>query len=110
MAARYELSTTKVGKFHFVLKAGNNEVILSSQQYADKAGAEGGIASCQKNGKDDANFERKTSKADEPYFVLKAANGQIIGQSEMYTSKSGCENGIASVMKNCGADVKDLTG
>jgi uncharacterized protein len=109
MAARYEISKTSSGKFHFVLKAGNNEVILSSQQYADKTGAEGGIASCKKNGTVDANFERKTSKADEPYFVLKAGNGQIIGQSEMYKSAASCENGIASVMKNCGADVKDLT-
>lgn len=109
MAARYEISNTAAGKFHFVLKAGNNEVILSSQQYADKTSAEGGVASCQKNGTSDTNFERKTSKAGEPYFVLKASNGQVIGQSEMYKSEASCENGIASVMKNCGAPVKDLT-
>ena len=109
MAARYEISKTKSGKFHFVLKAGNSQVVLSSQQYADKNGAEGGVASCKKNGAAEANFVKKTSKAGEPYFVLMASNGQVIGQSEMYTSSSGCKNGIASVMKNCGADVKDLT-
>jgi uncharacterized protein len=110
MAARYEISKTASGKFHFVLKAGNNEVILSSQQYADKSGAEGGVASCQKHGTSASNFEKKTSKADEPYFVLKASNGQVIGQSEMYKSAASCENGIQSVMKNCGSDVKDMTG
>lgn len=109
MAARYEISKTKSGKYHFVLKAGNSQVVLSSQQYADKNGAEGGVASCKKNGSAEANFVKKTSKAGEPYFVLMASNGQVIGQSEMYTSASGCNNGIASVMKNCGADVKDLT-
>jgi uncharacterized protein len=109
MAARYEISKTKSGKFHFVLKAGNSQVVLSSQQYADKSGAEGGVASCKKNGASESNFEKKTSKAGEPYFVLVAGNGQIIGQSEMYKSMSSCNNGIASVMKNCGSPVKDLT-
>jgi uncharacterized protein YegP (UPF0339 family) len=31
------------------------------------------------------------------YFVLTAANGQIIGKSPMYKSKSGCGNGMKSV-------------
>ncbi len=35
-----------------------------------------------------------------PYFVLKAGNGEIIGKSEIYSSKSACKNGIASVKKN----------
>jgi hypothetical protein len=34
----------------------------------------------------DERHERRTSRADEPYFVLKAANGEIIGTSEMYSS------------------------
>jgi uncharacterized protein YegP (UPF0339 family) len=37
---------------------------------------------------------------DKHYFVLKASNGQIIGNSEMYASKAGMENGIESVKKN----------
>ena len=109
MAARYEVSTAANGKFHFVLKAGNNEVILSSQMYADKSGAMAGCDSVKKNGTDDAMFERKMSAKDQPYFVLKAGNGQIIGNSEMYTAVAGRDNGIESVKKNCGADIKDLT-
>ena len=109
MAAGYEISKTKSGKFHFVLKAGNSQVILSSQQYADKAGAVGGVASCKKNGKSMKHFVKKTSKAGEPYFVLMATNGQVIGQSEMYKRMAGCNKGIASVMKNCGSATKDLT-
>jgi uncharacterized protein YegP (UPF0339 family) len=46
----------------------------------------------------------------EPYFVLKAANGQIIGSSEMYSSASAIENGIASVKANWpGATIADST-
>ena len=39
-------------------------------------------------------------KAGEFRFRLKATNGQVIAVSEGYTSKAGCENGIASVKKN----------
>ena len=48
----------------------------------------------------DERYERKTSTKSEPYFNLKAANGQVIGHSEMYSSTSAMENGIASVKKN----------
>lgn len=37
-------------------------------------------------------------------FVLKAANGETILQSEMYESKAGAENGIASVQENSPLD------
>nr|MDD6336228.1 YegP family protein [bacterium] len=43
-------------------------------------------------------------------FDLKATNGQVIATSEIYTSKSACENGIASVRKNAPiAGVEDQT-
>jgi len=75
--------------------------------YAAKAGAQGGIESVKVNSQEDARFERKKSKAGEPFFVLKAANGEILGKSEMYSSKSSMENGIASVMKNAPVAVID---
>ncbi|MEK7951430.1 YegP family protein [Luteolibacter soli] len=84
----------------FTLLAANHEVILTSQSYDSKAGAEGGIESVRKNGPDAKNYEKKTSSAKQPYFVLKAGNGQIIGTSEMYTSEAGRDNGIASVQAN----------
>jgi uncharacterized protein YegP (UPF0339 family) len=100
MAARFVIKNSSDGQFMFVLKAGNNEVILTSELYAQKQGAERGIASVRENAPDDARFDRRTSKAEEPYFVLKAANGEIIGTSEMYSSASAVEKGIASVKRN----------
>ena len=35
-----------------------------------------------------------------PMFNLKAANGEVIGTSEIYSSEDACRNGIESVMKN----------
>jgi uncharacterized protein YegP (UPF0339 family) len=110
MAGIFELKTTAANKFHFVLKAGNGEIILQSQQYEAKAGAENGIESVRTNGPLDERFERKTAKNDEPYFLLKAANGLVIGQSETYSSTAAMENGIESVKKHApDAKLKDVT-
>jgi uncharacterized protein len=100
MAGKFELKQAKNGKYHFNLLAGNGQIIFSSQMYETKASATNGIASVQKNGVDDSRFERKEAKNGDPFFVLKAGNGQVIGQSEQYKSKASMENGIQSVMKN----------
>lgn len=104
MNSYYQLKTTTSGKSMFNLKAGNHEVILTSQSYETKKSALEGIASVQKNGGKDASFEKKTSSAGEPYFVLKATNGQVIGKSEMYSSEASRDKGIASVMANSPTD------
>ncbi len=96
-------------KYHFVLKAGNGQVILSSQMYASKAGAVNGIESVQKNCGDDNCWERKEAKNGKHYFNLKSTNGQIVGSSQMYAGESGMENGIESIKKNApNAEVKEV--
>jgi hypothetical protein len=47
---RYERKEAANGKFHFVLKAGNHQVIGQSQLYASKDSMENGIESVKKNG------------------------------------------------------------
>lgn len=90
----------KTGSYSFNLLAGNNQVILTSEPYTTKNGAEGGIEAVRKNAPDDAQYDRRTAKDGSPYFVLKAKNHEIIGKSEMYSSASAMENGIASVKTN----------
>ena len=88
------------GEFQFNLKAGNGQTILASEGYATKAACENGIESVRKNSQEDARYDRKESSNGKPYFNLKATNGQIIGNSEMYESVAARENGIESVKKN----------
>ncbi|GHC52285.1 YegP family protein [Ulvibacter litoralis] len=96
-------------KYHFVLKASNGQVILSSQMYASKASATNGIESVKKNCADDARFERKTAKNGKFHFNITSTNGQIVGSSQMYASESGMNNGIESVKKNApGAETKEV--
>lgn len=101
----------KTKKYYFRLKAGNGEVVLQSEAYNDRSGAEGGVQSVIKNATSEDNFEKKVAVNAQDYFVLKATNGQVIGKSEMYKSKASMENGIKSVIKNAQMDVvvKDLT-
>lgn len=49
MAGKYELYTDSAGGFRFRLKAGNGEVIASSESYTTKAAARGGIESVRNN-------------------------------------------------------------
>lgn len=110
MAGSYELKVAKNGEFFFNLLAGNGQNILKSEMYKSKSAALNGIASIQTNCSEDGQFECKTSNNGKAYFVLKARNHQVIGQSQMYESESGCENGMASVKSNgCTEDIKDLT-
>ena len=108
MPAKFEIKAGRTGKFRFNLKASNGQVILTSEAYEKRAAATKGIESVRKNSQNPGRFERKTAKDGSPYFVLKAANGEPIGKSEMYKTKSSMENGIASVTKNApGAPVAD---
>lgn len=100
MAGWYDLKTAKDGQTYFVLKAGNNETILKSEMYKAKASAENGIASVQKNSPQDGRYDRKVATNGQFHFNLKAGNHEIIGQSELYTTESARDNGIASVKTN----------
>ncbi|ACU05201.1 YegP family protein [Pedobacter heparinus] len=107
---KFEITTRKNGEFQFNLKAGNGQVILSSEGYTTKSACNNGIESVRKNSQDDNKFDRKTSSNGKPYFNLKASNGQVIGNSEMYESDTSRENGIESVKKNAAnAEVSDLS-
>ena len=100
--------------FKFDLKAGNGEIIASSQVYAAEASCKNGIESvrtcCAGEVEDQTvegfetlkhpKFEVYLDKAGEFRFRLKARNGEIIGTSEGYKAKAGCLNGIESVKKN----------
>ena len=99
----------------FDLKAGNGEVIATSEVYASEAACKNGVESVKKNAPVAAvenqtvegyaaekhpKFEVYTDKAGEFRFRLKATNGQVIAVSEGYKAIASCLNGIESVKKN----------
>ncbi len=111
---KFVIRKTNTG-IKFDLKAGNGEVIATSEVYESEAACRKGIESVMKNAPI-ANVEDQTveeivaakcpkfelykDKAGEFRFRLKATNGQIIAVSEGYKAMASCENGVASVRKN----------
>ncbi|MBR6420846.1 MAG: YegP family protein [Oscillospiraceae bacterium] len=116
---KYVIKQTKTG-VKFDLKAGNGEVIATSEVYTTEKACRQGIASVQKNApiasvedqtaegfavEKHPKFEIYTDKAGEFRFRLKARNGEIIAVSEGYKAISGCKNGIESVKKNADSEI-----
>ena len=103
MAGKFVISKSANGKYRFVLKASNGEPILASQMYARATSARNGVDSVRRNAVRDEMYERLTSARGQPYFTLKASNGQVIGTSEMYSSTRSRDSGIESVRSNAPA-------
>ena len=111
---KFVIRKTNTG-IKFDLKAGNGEVIATSEVYNSEDACRNGIASVQKNAPVAAvedqtvegyaeqkhpKFEVYEDKGGEFRFRLKATNGQVIAVSEGYKAKASCLNGIESVQKN----------
>jgi uncharacterized protein YegP (UPF0339 family) len=110
MKGTFEIKRTSDGKFMFNLKAGNEQIILTSQTYESKESAETGITSVKQNAGHDERYVEKTGTDGSPYFVLHAANNQVIGRSEMYSSREAMHKGMSSVKKNAAsAEIVDLS-
>ena len=111
---KFAIKKVKTG-IKFNLKAGNGEIIATSEVYSSESTCKNGIESVRKNAPiakledqtvegfetlTNPKFEVYTDKAGEFRFRLKARNGEIIAVSEGYTRRSSCLNGIESVRKN----------
>ncbi len=109
MAKHFEVHKSSNAKFYWSLHADNDQKILASEMYSTKQAALSGINSVKTNSANDARYDRRIAKNGQPYFVLKAANGEVIGTSEQYSSNEAMEGGIRSV-KSVGpsAPIQDL--
>lgn len=97
-------------EYYYRLRAKNGEIILNGEGYKTKQGCLNGISSVKSNAPYDSRFDRRQSVNGQYYFNLKASNGEIIGRSEMYVTRSGMENGISAVKRDApAAPIEDLT-
>jgi len=117
---KFVIKNTGTG-IKFDLKAGNGEVIATSEVYTTEEACQKGIESVRTNAAakvedqtatpiqtiTNPKYEIFADKGGEFRFRLKARNGSTIAASEGYKTKSACENGIESVKKNApGATVE----
>ena len=112
---KFVMGPTKNGGFRFNLKAGNGEIIATSETYNTETACRNGIESIRKNAVEAKledqtieNFEKQTHPKFEVYkdksgefrFRLKARNGEIIATGESYKANASCLNGIDSIRRN----------
>lgn len=106
--ARYELLQADNGEYYFNLTATNGQVIGTSETYAAKASAQKGIAAVKRAlatptsaeaPRGEVKFETLKGADGKTYFHLRAGNGEIVIQSQGYSSKSAADKGIAAVKK-----------
>ena len=110
---KFVMKQVKTG-IKFNLKAGNGEIIATSEIYTTEAACKKGIESVRTNSLSHVEdqtvegfevlkhpkYEVYIDKAGEYRFRLKARNGEIIAVGEGYKSKNSCLNGIESIKRN----------
>ena len=109
LADRFEQRTAVDGSSYFVLKAGNGAIVGVSQMYSTASNstrAAGSVLSvlkitfAQAPVVIGARFETFQGLDAKYYFHARAGNGEIVLQSQSYTSSTSAKNGVASVQTN----------
>ena len=109
--AQFEIEKSTNGEYYYRLKAsGNKEIILRGEQYASKAICHQGIQAIKANAGSEARYVKLQVTNGQYYFNLKAANGEVIGTSETYTTTFNRDRGMELVKTQAPiATVEDLT-
>jgi uncharacterized protein YegP (UPF0339 family) len=106
----FDVKQATNGDWYFNLKAGNGEIIGTSELYASKANAERGartVRALVRISRDTTqaalrreSFELFKGEDGKAYFHLRAANGELMLSSQAYASNANARTGIASVLAN----------
>lgn len=113
--ARFTVQATDSGEAYFVLKAANGAVLALSETYTTAAGASDAIKTVIATVPTAVNaaaatgpkFETFQGTDGKYYFHLRAKNGQIVLQSQGYTTKASAVKGELAVQTN-GADASNF--
>jgi hypothetical protein len=99
LPGRFTVFEASNGEFYFNLKAGNGEIILQSEGYKTKAGANGGVEAVKTYGVDMSFYAQHKASNGQYYFTLLASNHEVIGVSELYTRKYSAKRGALTVRR-----------
>jgi len=91
--ARFEVFKGQDGKYYFHVRAANGEIVLQSQGYTSEGSAFDGTDSVRANGAVGTRVTVLAAANGQYFFHVKASNGRIIGQSEVYFSESNAQRG-----------------
>lgn len=96
--ARFEVRPVADGEYRFDVYGKDGVAVLSSETYASEAAAYNGALSVQQAGRARASYVVRETAAGERYFVLRAANGEIVGTSRLYATQEDAEAAVAQLI------------
>lgn len=96
--ARFTVFQGADNRYFFNLRAKNGQIVLQSQGYTTQAAAYNGTFSVANYGTNAARYDIRQSASGAYYFNIKADNGQVVGTSQTYSSKSNAVRGRDAIM------------
>jgi len=96
---QFDLWQSSDSQFRFHLVAGNKNILLTSEGYTTRTNAIGGVLSVMANAVDPAQYELAQATNGKYFLRLHAANGQLIGFTQLYSSKSSAKRAITSCVR-----------
>lgn len=98
-AGRFETFAGADGQTYFHLRATNGQIVLRSEGYVSRSGATRGVSSVKVNGALPGRYQIVDHADGRAHFVLRAGDGEIIGASEAYASRSNAQRGIDACLE-----------
>ena len=96
---KVDLFQSTDSQWRFRVVAGNGRILLSSEAYVSKQGAENGIASVLENGVDPAQYQLNQTQNGKYNLRLRAGNYEVIAFTQGYATKSSATRAIGSCVR-----------
>ncbi|MEP3210298.1 MAG: YegP family protein [Maribacter sp.] len=93
-----EIKKNAIDDYCFILKAESGQALLNSVTFSNKITVDEVVDSLTTLKRNRNTIERKTNHSGKFLFCLKNNNGEIIGNSLLYGSEAGMENGIKNLI------------
>ena len=94
--------------FQFQLKTADGQTLFESVDFQTKEEVEQTVKQLQPLALSLNTIERKTNYNGNFLFNLKDTNGNVIGNSQLYDSEAGMENGISNMKRRIAALTKHV--
>jgi uncharacterized protein len=105
VSARFTLTRVEAQFFFTLHVEGSFDNLLTSVPHASRASAVDGVEAVKEISLIDTRYQRRTSIAHEPYFVLRGLHDDVLGSSPMFASADARNRGIAAVKEHAAVAV-----
>jgi len=96
-STKFQIIRGENEKYYFSLRDGDGDIILRSEGYTVRAGAEKGIDMVKLSVYQDEKFKRKISTDGKFYFDIVSVDGNILVTSKLFDTLEACQSGIETV-------------